>query len=111
MCLRSSITTPNLVRLGFHPPLGRPKMLSFLSVFVCLCVCHAPECQNCAPDFAMKALEHRNDFNTVGQGKVCSYALHLCSTFSDCCQLPTPQCAEFQKNGKIWVFHCQRVME
>ena len=28
----------------------------------------------CAPDFAMKALENRNDFDTVGEGKVSSYA-------------------------------------
>jgi len=26
----------------------------------------------CAPDFAMKALEYRNDFDAVGLGKVCS---------------------------------------
>jgi len=28
-CSRSSITMPSLVGLGFHPPPGRPKMLSF----------------------------------------------------------------------------------
>jgi len=36
-CSRSSITTPSLVGLGFHPPPGWPKTLSFL--FVCLFVC------------------------------------------------------------------------
>ena len=35
-CSMSSITMPSLVGLGFHPPLGRPKTLSFL--FVCLFV-------------------------------------------------------------------------
>jgi len=34
-CLRSSITMPSLVGLGFHPPPGWPKTLSF---FVCLSV-------------------------------------------------------------------------
>jgi len=36
-CSRSSITIPSLVGLGFQPPPGRPKTLSFLSV--CLSVC------------------------------------------------------------------------
>jgi len=30
--------------------------------------------RDCVPDFAMKALEYRNDFDTVGWGKVCSCA-------------------------------------
>ena len=54
---------PSLVALEFHPPPGWPKTLSF---FVCLFVRHAFERQSCAPDFAMKALEYRNDFDTVG---------------------------------------------
>ena len=33
-CSRSSITLPSLVGLGFHPPPGQPKTLSF-----CLSVC------------------------------------------------------------------------
>ena len=36
-CSRSSITMPSLVGLGFHPPPGWPKTLSFLCV--CLFVC------------------------------------------------------------------------
>ena len=36
-CSRSSITMPSLAGLGFHPPPGQPKTLSFL--FVCLSVC------------------------------------------------------------------------
>ena len=65
-CSRSSITMPRLVGLGFHPPPGWPKTLSF---FVCLSVCLSVTLLNvrvCAPDFAMKALEYRNDFDAVG---------------------------------------------
>ena len=47
------------------------KTLSFLSVglSVCLFVCLFVTLLNvrdCAPDFAMKALEYRNDFDAVG---------------------------------------------
>ena len=52
-CSRSSITMPSLMALGFHPPPGRPKTLSFLSV--CLSVCLSVTLLNvrdCAPDFA-----------------------------------------------------------
>ena len=61
---RTSITMPILVGLGFHPPPGWPKKLSFC-LFVCLFVTHL-NVRDCAPDFAMKALEYRNDFDTVG---------------------------------------------
>jgi len=42
-CSRSSITTPSLLRLVFHPPTGWPKTLNFCFVclFVCLFVRHA----------------------------------------------------------------------
>ena len=60
-CSRSSITVSSLVGLGFYPLLGRPKTLSY-----CLFVLHAFERQSCAHDFAMKVLEYRNDFDTVG---------------------------------------------
>ena len=66
---RSSITVPNLVRLGFHPPRGQPKMIEFFRLSACLSVCLSVMLLNvrdCAPDFAMKALEYRNDFDTVG---------------------------------------------
>ena len=33
-CSRSSITMPSLVGLGFHPPPGWPKTLSFFCLFV-----------------------------------------------------------------------------
>jgi len=68
MCSRSSITMPCLVGLGFHPPPGQPKTLSFF-VSVCLSVTLL-NVRVCAPDFAMKALEQRNDFDAVGYGNV-----------------------------------------
>jgi len=61
---RFSITVSSLVRLGFHPPPGRPKTFLF-----CLSVCLSFTMLNvrdCAPDFAMKALEYRNDLDAVG---------------------------------------------
>ena len=65
-CSRSSITMPILVGLGFHPPAGQPKTLSFcLFVSVCLFVTLLTV-RDCAPDFAMKALEYRKHFDTVG---------------------------------------------
>jgi len=44
---------------GVHPPPGQ--------FFVCLFVCYATflNVRACAPDFGMKALEYRNDFDTV----------------------------------------------
>ena len=71
---------PSLVGLGFHPPPGWPKTLSSLSV--CLSVCLSVTLLNlrvCASDFAMKALEYRNDFHDVGEGKF--VVVHPCSTF------------------------------
>ena len=42
------------------PAAGAAKNVEFLSVR------HAFERRDCAPDFAMKAWEYRNDFDTVG---------------------------------------------
>jgi len=56
------MTMPSLVGLGFHPPPGWPKTLSF---FVSLSVTLL-NVRDCAPDFAMKALEYRNDFDADG---------------------------------------------
>ena len=67
-CSRSSITMPSLVGLGLHPPPGWSKTLRFF-LSVCLSVCLFVTLLNvrdCAHDFAMKALEYRNDFDTVG---------------------------------------------
>ena len=49
------------------PAAGAAKNVEFL--FVCLSVRHTCERQTVrdgAPDFAMKGLEYRNDFDTVG---------------------------------------------
>jgi len=49
------------------PAAGVAKTLRFLSV--CPSVCLSVTLLNvrvCAPDFAMKALEYRNDFDAVG---------------------------------------------
>ena len=56
----------------------------------------------CAPDFAMKALEYRNDLIPLDRGRFA--VVHLCSTFSDCCQLATPLNAEVQKTQKLRIF-------
>jgi len=57
---------PSLVGLGFHPPPAQPKTLS---LFVCLFVCLSVTLLNvrdCSPDFAMKALEYKNNFDAFG---------------------------------------------
>jgi len=109
-CSRSSITMPCLVSLGFHPPPGRPKTLRFLSA--CLTVCLSVTLLNvrdCAPDFAMKVLEYRNDFDAVGLERF--VVVHPYSTFSRWCQLATPLNAEVQKTAKIGVFRQGRAAE
>jgi len=49
------------------PAAGVAKTLSFLSVclFVCLFVTLL-NVRDCAPDFAMKAFDYRNDFDSAG---------------------------------------------
>jgi len=49
------------------PTAGAAKNVEFfVRLSVCLSVRHALNVRVCVPDFAMKALEHRNDFDTVG---------------------------------------------
>ena len=51
------------------PTAGVAKNVEFVSLSVCLFVCLFVTLLNvsdCAPDFAMKALEHRNNFDAVG---------------------------------------------
>ena len=76
-------------------------MLSFLSVclFVCLFVTLL-NVRDCAPNFTMKALEYGNDFDAIGQGKVCGCApvfnfLRLLP-FGDITKCRNPN------NGKNW---------
>ena len=48
------------------PAAGAAKNVeSFVCLFVCLSVTLL-NVRDCAPDFVMKALEHRNDFDAVG---------------------------------------------
>jgi len=57
---------PSLVGAQISPAAGVAKNGEF---FVCLSVCLSVTLLNarvCAPDFAMKALEYRNDFDAVG---------------------------------------------
>jgi len=49
------------------PAAGIAKNVEFfVCLFVCLFVRHAFERQRLCADFAMKALEYRNDFDAVG---------------------------------------------
>ena len=55
------------------PAAGVAKNVEFFFEFFCLSVClfvclfvTLLNVRDCAPDFAMKALEYRNDFDTVG---------------------------------------------
>jgi len=50
-----------------------------------------------ADDFAMKALDYRNGFDTVDRKKI--VVVHPCPTYSDCRQLATPQYAKMAKSG------------
>ena len=66
---------PMGVRFGTGADFTRRRLS--VCLFVCLSVSLSVTLLNvrvCAPDFAMKALEYRNDFDAVGYRKVCSYA-------------------------------------
>jgi len=85
------------------PAAGAVKNVEF---FVCLSFCLFVTLLNvsdCAPDFAMKALEYRNDFGRF-------VVVHPCSTFSDCCQLATPINTEIQNMAKYFnnCFFCRQ---
>ena len=93
-------------------PAGVAKNVEFFCLFVCLFVTLL-NVRDCAPNFAMKVLEYRNDFDTLDRGRF--VVVHTCSTLSDCCQLATPLNAEVQNMAKIWqklgVFRRQRTTE
>ena len=63
-----------------------------------------------APDFAMKALECRNDFDAVGQGKVCSCVPPVLNILR---LMPTGDTTKYQspKTANIGVFRPQRATE
>jgi len=48
------------------PAAGTAKNVEFFCLSVGLFVPHAFERHRCAPDFAMKALEYKNDFDAIG---------------------------------------------
>jgi len=53
----------------FSPATAAAKNVEFFCLSVCLYVCLFVTLLNvrdCAPDFAMKALEYRDDFDTIG---------------------------------------------
>jgi len=55
------MTMPSLVGLGVSPAAGVAKNVEFF----CLLSVTLLNVRDCAPDFTMKALEYRNDFDTV----------------------------------------------
>ena len=72
MCIRDSYHPAKFGGDRISPAAGVAKNVEF---FVCMSVCLSVTLLNvrvCAPDFAMKALEYRNDFDAGGWGKVCS---------------------------------------
>ena len=90
----------SLVGLRFHPPPGRPKTLSFLSV--CLFVCLSVTLLNvrvCAPDFTMKGWSTETVLIPLDRGRF--VVVQSCPTFSYCCQLATSLNAEVQNMAKI----------
>jgi len=52
-------------RARISPAAGAAKNVEFFCLFVCLSVTLL-NVRVCAPDFTMKALEYRNDFDAVG---------------------------------------------
>ena len=48
------------------PAAGVAKNVEFFCLSVCLFVRHLLNVRDCAPDFAMKVLAYRNDFDAVG---------------------------------------------
>ena len=51
------------------PVAGVAKNVEFFVLSVCLFICLSVtllKARDCAPDFAIKALEYRNDFDAVG---------------------------------------------
>ena len=49
------------------PAGGAAKNVEFLSVCLSITLLNV---RNCAPDFAMKALEYRNNFDTLDRGSI-----------------------------------------
>ena len=56
---------PSLVGARISPAAGVAKNVEFFCLSVCLFVTLL-DVRDCAPDFGMKSLEYRNDFDAVG---------------------------------------------
>lgn len=67
MVQTSYITILSMVGLGLRVPPGGGKK------FVCLAIILLNG-RTCANDYAIKAFEHGNAFDTIGQERVCSHA-------------------------------------
>ena len=92
-------------RISPAPAAGAAKNVEFFCLSVCLSDRHTFEGQSLCARFrheSVGVLEYRNDFDAVGQGRF--VVVHLCSSFSDCCQLAIPLNAEVQKRQKLGFF-------
>jgi len=86
----NSVTMPSLVGLGFHPPPGRPKTLSFLvCLSVCLSVRHVLECQSLCARFHSPGRRWTRKMFLIPLDRGRFVVVHPCSAFSDWCQLAT----------------------
>jgi len=105
-CSRSSITMPSLVGLGFHPPPGRQKMFRFFCLSICLSRFWTTEFVRPLSPWRRWSWSTETIWNwkPLDRGRFVHVVVQLCSTFSDCRQLATPQNAEFNKMVKFWGF-------
>jgi len=111
-CSRSSITMPSLVAIGFYPPPGRRKTLSFFvcpSRFFCHALCVTLVTSRFwTPEFVRPISPWRRWSTEImilmplDRGRF--VVVHPCSTFLDCRQLSTSLNAEVQKTAKIGFF-------
>ena len=97
-CSRSSVTVPILVGLGFHPLPGGQKRRVFLSVYLS----RFWTSEFVRPLSSWRRWTTETILIPLGRGRF--VVVHLCSTFSDLCQLATPLNAEVQKPAKLGFF-------
>ena len=102
-CSRSSITMPSLVAIGFHPPPGRWKTLSFFCLSVTLFVTSS---RFWTSEF-VRPISPWRCWNTEmilmpDRGRFA--VVHPCLTFSDCRQLSASsvQKPQFWANFDFW---------
>jgi len=117
--LYSSVQRKNMLEILYHhAEFGGPQIshaataTKTLSFFLCLFVRHACDVALvkdgiCVRDFALKTLEHRNSFDTVGSGLQFRSRVQLSPYATSWRHQKTPK----SKNSKIWGFSCQRASE